>query len=101
MTTRGDAHQALKIDPLNPELLLAKAEADFLAGAFEKAYRDSVGRPFVLGDMQPDVDGSRSEHFKTRHCFPMIVALSCFSVSIIVVLTRKCITASVKIATWS
>ena len=42
MTTRGDAHQALKIDPLNPELLLAKAEADFLAGAFEKAYRYSV-----------------------------------------------------------
>jgi len=26
---------------LNPELLLAKAEADFLAGAFEKAYRDA------------------------------------------------------------
>lgn len=33
--------QALKLDPLNPELLLAAAEADFLQGAFEKAYRDA------------------------------------------------------------
>lgn len=38
--------QALKLDPLNPELLLAAAEATFVSGDFDKAYRDSA----VTGD---------------------------------------------------
>ena len=44
--------QAMKIDPLNPELLLAAAEAEFVAGNFEKAYRDmanmAVSMPLFL-----------------------------------------------------